>query len=281
MLRLQARSIGMYFDRSELGSILVIENDLDSEKFADAFEKIVRPEYGALSESVRLVRALDLLGRHVRIHGWRLQQVLKLKACGLCQGDNVLILDAKNHFIRPAAARDYVAEDGRLRSFLVSQRGHLERYFLNSFEMLKADPELFLDAALPNITPFAVKRRTVFDLVRFIERGDSESIIDLFALDIAEFYLIQAFIVSRDGCLDKEYVFGPENLVTIFADKANDGALESVFYIADKPDVLAFGVHWEALPLLTREAKLRIARFWMSRGLVGNIESASAFLSPM
>lgn len=280
MLRLQARSLARYMPAAIVGRILVIENDSDSDQFAAAFVETIMPEYGALQTRVRLVRREFLAPGIGFSHGWRSQQVLKMLAARLVTEDRILILDAKNHFTRPVDADSYQAPDGRLRFFEVSQRGHLAHMFHNSFAAFGLDPEQFIDHALPNITPFPARSASMIGMVEAIERSHGMSFAEFFLKnDVAEFYLLSAFITRRDGGLAQEYAFGEMNVVTVFPDKADIGTFQWVDYQMRQETTLCFGVHWAALALLSPEVKQRIAAFWLERGLVRDVAEGLEFLA--
>jgi hypothetical protein len=243
----------------------------------------VLPEYGHLSPSVRFIDREEMFQGFEYSHGWHTQQVIKMISVARSQRDHCIVMDSKNHFVRPIVARSFRAEDGRLISSLQSQHGHLESLFKNSFAYFGVDPDKYIDQALPNVTPMALRTATVRDMLKAIEAREHRSF-GAFFLDVerplfAEFYLLAGYIAGRDGTFQKEYTFAPPNFVTVFPDKANAGAFQSLMWQLDTEHALAFGIHWAARPHLTDELKQVIARFWCERGLISDPGEASEFLA--
>ncbi|AJE48085.1 DUF6492 family protein [Celeribacter indicus] len=151
MLRLQARSMARFLDPASVNSILVVLNDEDEAACRAAIEPL-RPDWGPLAEKVRIVPGSSLLRRRpqgvpaalerawvagprcawrhwrdrglgrpravygwARNNGWLMQQAFKLLAVEEASGSHVVILDAKNFFIRPTDASEFVDPEGRPR----------------------------------------------------------------------------------------------------------------------------------------------------------------------
>ncbi len=280
MLRLQARSLAVFMPAELVGQILVIENDADGEVFAAAFASQVLPEYGLLAAHVTLIRREELAPGISFAHGWRSQQVLKMLATARIATEHVLILDAKNHFIRPLTRSSYIAEDGRLRSYAVSQRGHLAQLFANSHAAFGLDPEPYFDRNLPNITPFPARPATIRGMITKIEHHHAMTFAAFFlGRDVAEFYLLSAFLVARDGGPEREYSLGEPDVITVFPDKAEAGAFEWVDFQLHRDAILCMGVHWAAIPLLSPAVRDRIVAFWQERGLVRDAKEGLSFLA--
>lgn len=282
MLRMQARSLRLFLAPALVGTILVVNNDADQARFRRDFLVHVLAEYGQLAASVRFIDRSEILPGFEYSHGWHTQQVIKFIAASRSRQDYCLILDAKNHFVRPINARSFQAEDGRLKSCLLSQRGHLESLFRNSFAYFRVDPDKFIDQTLPNVTPMPLRSSTVQEMLKTIEVRERCSFAMFFlgteAL-FAEFYLLAGYIAARDGSFDKEYAFAPPSFVTVFPDKANAGAFQSLMWQLNTDHALTFAIHWAARPVLPDELKQAIARFWCERGLISDPGEAAVFLA--
>jgi hypothetical protein len=281
MLSLQARSLCRFVPAHLIGTIHVINNEPEPAAFKEAFQSRVLPEYGQLKPKVWLRERDDFLPNSAWVHGWRSQQVLKFLVAQSVRTEWTLILDTKNHFVRPVSDGAYIDKAGRLLIWLISQRGHLQPIFDNSFRYFSLDPEIYVDSSLPNITPFPVRPSTLRDLIALIEKQESCSFGQFFlhsGHQFAEFYLLAAYILKRDGTFTKEYAFRPREVVTLFPDKADPGAFESVMWQLDRDASLAFGIHWNALPKLTQAMKGRIAEAWLEFGLIEDLMDAREFL---
>lgn len=279
MLQLQARSIARYFPTAMLGSIFVIENDTDSEAFEKEFVRTVLPDYGFLRSAVRFVRRDTLLPGDWPADGWRSQQVLKMLASGLGDAEYLLILDAKNHFVRPVTSDSYQAQDGRLRSYVMPQSGHLEHLFRHSFKAFGLDPDDFIACSLPNLTPFPAKRSTIIEMMARVGASDGSSFTDYFLRnEVAEFYLLAAYIAARDGEFSREYALGDVSALTVFPDKTEAATFLWVDLNMRHDRTICFGVHWQAIAPMLPEQKQAIAKFWFERGLVLGVAEGLTFL---
>lgn len=280
MMVMQARSMRLFLSDDLVGNIIVVNNDQSQRALDEAIRTRIVPEYGDLAQRVSVIGRDDLLPGFASVHGWQSQQVLKFYAARKSEADYTLILDSKNHFVRPIIDCSYQVDDGRLVSWPVSQRGHLESLFRNSFDYFSQDADQFIDFALPNITPFPVRTSTLCAMLHSIEERENRTFAEFFLASgrrFAEFYLLAAYVAARDGSFECEYAFRERNLVTVFPDKANSGAFESMMWQLARETTLSFGIHWAARPLLTEELKNRIAQAWIERGLIDNLNEAREF----
>ncbi|CAH0138188.1 DUF6492 family protein [Roseomonas sp. CECT 9278] len=284
-LRLQARSVARFLDPSHAGAIVVICNEPAMAPFRDQFDAQVRPEYGAHARSVTLMHRDELAQpRHWR-HGWRSQQLLKLLASRhLAEGD-VLVLDSKNHFIRPIAADSYRAPDGRLRTWRSHHRGHMEQYFRASVAAFDVPVEPHIDHWTPTVTPMAFPVADIREcLDALYVRFGAEFHETFLASDcrMTEFFLIAACQLRSQGDLGARYVFGDRpNSAILFKDKVLDhNRFGSVLFAASQPHTLSFAIHHAAVGLLNEAQRDRVTDFWVDRGLIAQREEAEVFLRP-
>ncbi len=140
LLRLQARSMGLYLPEGLVDEILNIANATD-EAAALADLEAIRADYGPLAPKVRNVTASDVFAagpERVRLahwpkrflsenpwiygrrrpgwrgnDGWQMQQALKLAVARLVRGPIYVVLDSKNIFVAPMSAADFLAPSGR------------------------------------------------------------------------------------------------------------------------------------------------------------------------
>lgn len=193
LLRLQARSLHKYFDLHGVGKIMVIANDRHPDEFIRKLEGL-RHEYGSFSDLVEFISPIDLLNEtdswlnkterlwvsryrgKFKSHsgwggnqGWRMQQAFKLLSVNASISENILILDAKNHFICKAGISDFLAEDRIPKTYLQEPSGMFEIWARHSFRFLDPDHE-HLPARIPrSVTPFVVGTHLIKCLVRDLE----------------------------------------------------------------------------------------------------------------
>lgn len=280
MLKLQARSLRLFLAPDFVDTIVVVNNDNDQAGFRENFNARVLPEYGHLSARVRLVDRSDLMEGFEYVHGWRTQQALKMIAVSRSEHDYSIVLDSKNHFVRPVTERSYQAADGRLISCFCPQRGHLEPLFKNSFAYFGVDAEEFIDRALPNVTPIPLRTSTVRDMLAAIEAREHRTFAEFFLTGnsrFAEFYLLAAYIAARDHRFETEYELTTPKYVTVFQSAADVGSFKAIMYRLGQESTLAFAIHWAARPLLDNELRNSIAKVWIERGLVQDRHSAEEF----
>lgn len=284
-LELQARSFARFLDRDEPHRIFVVVNQADFAGFEARFEAQVRPSYGALRDGVHLVPRGDLLALPEATHGWRSQQALKLAGVRqLCGAGPAVVLDTKNHFVRPVGRSAFQDADGRLRSWRQQHRGHMQKWFVPSLRRLGLDPERHIDAFLPTITPFPLRPGDVRDL---LERMEALAGPDYLRAEFAradcmctEFFLLGASIVERFGALDAVYVFAEPASVILFPDKLeDDNRFGSIMFQAAKPTTLSFALHHASLPRLAPRHRAAVRQFWLDAGLVFDDEDASRFFA--
>jgi hypothetical protein len=281
-LRLQARSIARFVDRDAATSVTVICNEADFQAFRARFETEVLPEYGAHRTNLTLAHREALARPTNWRHGWRSQQLLKMLAARHLPDGIMLVLDSKNHFVRPIRRDSYVTEGGLLRVWKAQHRGHMEPYFRASMEAFDLPVEPHIDDWTPTVTPFPLPVEDV--------RGCLHALIERFGPDfldrflhwecrMTEFFLIGAHQVRTHGSLAARFAFERMNSAILFRDKVEDAnRFGSVMFAASQPHALSFAIHHAALAQLSDEQRDAVASFWMGLGLVMDRADAEQFL---
>ncbi|MGA0595560.1 DUF6492 family protein [Enterovirga sp. CN4-39] len=159
-LELQLRSMATFGASMQSARCLVIANGADVSLAREAKAAIDRvPTTPGLRFDVlpfsAVVPELD------RTWGWRSQQILKLEVHRLVSTDWYVVLDAKNHFLRPFSTRDFVQEDGRGRIALQRHRGHMEPFLRASLREFGREADEYLERGFPTTTPLPLHTRTV------------------------------------------------------------------------------------------------------------------------
>jgi hypothetical protein len=268
-MRLQARSIAIHFRPDSIDTILIIANGPNSPLCIQELHRVVIPEYGSLKHKVRIVDGELLATGLTFMHGWRSQQALKLLAHRLVQAGAYLVLDAKNHFIRDTNVGDFIADDGRMKSYYCNNRLSLRERFEKSFLYFDIDPEKFLDKSLPQVTPFPLRTETVSAMLEFIESSEGVGF-DRFFMhpenQVTEFFLVAAYTIRRDGHLEGEYEFTETTRslsVTLFENRVtNDAWFADSIEIANSAQCKVFALHHAALPKMSQSQRNQVIEIW-------------------
>lgn len=296
-LALQARSIARFFE-AELGGIFVVVNDVDSEACAAAVEGL-RSEYGrhadklevVMPESLFALRPRDCRPRgwarfahwytaHRSVYpfgqkggwrgnrGWSLQQALKLAAARRGAAPYVLILDGKNHFVRPVATEAFVAPDMRPLSQLACANDEHWSWIVASFARLGVGlpPR---EAAVPqSITPFVASRAVLREAVEALERrlGPMETFFARKNTLETEFMLIYAQVVRRWGSWEEWFAPGLVPPATIFG-RSTDADVAAVLDRAERGEADVLSVHSGRAASLAPEHRARLRALWAAAGL--------------
>lgn len=277
LLELQLISIDRLFDLSTLGTYWLIVNGQ-----SDALEAQVRAFIYGLSPTLRgkivIVPAPDIGGK---LTGWRGQQVLKLMISRRIETETYLVLDAKNHFIKPAAAGDFFAE-GKALTYREPASPLMQRLLVPSLAYFDVGGDEAMAQAMPTITPYPMYTSLVRGLIDEVEGREGKDFSSAFLQnlkEVGEFFLYYGYLRWR-GEVDARYVHRPKSCVTLFATWPEEPALiDRVLGFVTQPEVLMFGLHRLRLPKLSPEHSQRIARMWQEAGLA-TAEEATYYLTP-
>lgn len=283
LLELQARSVARYLDPGLVDTIHVIINQRRSETFKAQFRDRVAPAYGDLLSRVNLVEYQSLWNGPSRRLGWASQQVLKLLAARSCGQRAMMILDTKNHFIRPVRHHDLLAPDGRLRSHLYPMARKFLPHYHRSCRYFGVRGPVPEDTVLPTTTPFLADRDLILDLLNAVEEKEGCSFQDFFMREKdahTEFCLYSAFHLYARGPFEQTYDRRPGPTGTLFQGSANrpDRAAKALDSLEDETKY-CMGVHREVLKAAHPKIIEMIGKTWHRFGLVASPEEAEYFLS--
>jgi len=281
MLELQARSFATFVPQELVGQIILIGND--TQKLCDHLKSRIVPCYGDLAKKVivhpkeRIAPGMPSWG-----HGWKTQQVLKLCVCDFVNTASYIVLDAKNHFIRPISPLDIFAENGHLRSWKLSYIDNFENLCRSSFEYFGIDAEAYITRLPPSITPVPLIKEYVRGLLNYILEKERLLFQYFFFKHDAmtEFLIYYAYLIYRGKSLDDIFEFGEPVAATLFKDKVVDfGNFDSLMWQAEQPSRYIFGIHNSALPFMSEHQRKRVIDLWAARGLFPNRSAGEAFFS--
>lgn len=301
LLRLQACSMARYLDSRGIGRIFVIVNDIDEAGCA-ARVQAMRPDWGPLAPRVEVIGAEALFtlrpeangprGPVARVRlwftryrrrypfgvksgwrgnrGWRVQQALKLAVAR--QGDSpfVLLLDAKNHFVRPVGLDSFVDADGRARSYTDQPGEKRYAWIAGSYRLFGLPPPGRDVPSPPTVTPVVVPRAVLRGCLDAIEArvGPVEAFFTRAKGETSEFMLIYAYVAGECGGWDTVFAPGLIPAASIFR-RGSDGDIDRVLSAVEDGTAEILSVHDSRRAGLASEHRRRIEAIWRDRGLPG------------
>jgi Family of unknown function (DUF6492) len=280
LMRLQARSLARYLDPVLAAEILVVENH----QFGDAprWRGALLYEYGSLAGKVRFVEARDLAEIPRNMSGWFSQQILKLLASSVVSTDRYVILDGKNHLVRPLTESFLSAPSGLIRSYLMNYENHPMRSFLeNSLSYFSLNLDEYISSFTPTATPFVVSTQLVRDLVRYIESRESKSFAEAFVgsnYNRSEFFLLSAYILSTGKHLSDYYDFSGRVSPAIWPESTETECLAAIA-ASERYQLPFFAIHRRAFSKLSQECRWRLATFWFHHALFKSADIPLKFLT--
>lgn len=274
MLRIQARSMRTYLPPSLLGEIIVVEN-FDRGREVDWRDRL-RAEYGHLAPLVRFVSA-PALGSMPQAAGWWTQQVLKLTVARTVTCARYVLLDAKNHLVRPLA-RDFLElPDGRMRTRRYGYerhplRGALER----TLTFCGVDPGSRVRLFPTTATPFIVTRADVLETIDHVETRENRPLPEVMIdRQLTEFFLIAGRLDKR-GRLETRYEFGQQACPVLWHTQSEPHDVLAAVREADERGAPVFAIHRAAVSRLGDTSTEILAQFWKRRGLFQSTAAATA-----
>lgn len=283
LLKLQARSMARFLDANDVGEIVVIvQGDAPADTIVAIAEEVL-PEYGALRSRVRIVTQAELMGIRQAATGWVQQQVLKLAISRTLSAEHYVALDAKNHFINPANALNFVGTDGKALTYRIKGHGSLSRALDNAAKYFNVDltsPETRL---MPTTTPYTLVRAKVEAMIDEVERREGVAFADWFMAPrryVTEFFLYFAYISATEPGVDALYRFGGRNTVTLFTRwPETEEALNAALAKLADPKMIIFGLHKNRIAQLDEASEAKVTQRWLDAGLFPSAAVASDYLA--
>ncbi len=295
LLRLQAASLARFVPFDLIRRVFIVINDADEERCRKEV-KAQLVHYGPFASKVEIIlpdalfalrrrggqrspgAALRLWFTHNRCRypfgrksgwrcnrGWAMQQALKLASARVAQAPFVLILDAKNHFVKSVSADTFISPAGRARSIQVVPSDKHHRWIVASFRRLGITPPEHSEPAPPAATPFCVETRILRDTLEDVESavGPVEVFFARKKSPEAEFMLIYASVVGRHGAWLNIFDEGLSRPATL----GRSGLAEAVFAAVESGSAEVLAVHRTRIDRLAPAERARLERIWRQRGL--------------
>jgi hypothetical protein len=279
LMYLQARSMNLYCDPSLIEEIIVVDN-FTAPKPKRWEEKLLQ-FYGRMATKVRIVPATNITDTH-GIPGWFSQQALKLAVARIVKTDRYVILDAKNHLIKPLT-RDFLETvNGKVRINGYGYETHpLLRYLEKTCAYVGLDISGPIERFVRTSTPFTMVTSATKAMVDNIEAREGKDL----ALVISEHGLTEFFLyaghLQHNGVLDELYDWTQPFSPDIWKWGAEDLAI--IQEAVDKAQLDTsgpfFSVHRGAIPLFAPAGREIICKLWTERSLFLDEDIAFEFLS--
>ena len=269
LLKLQARSLNHYLDRSFIKDIIIVDNTFNGALPMDQ----LLPQYGRLP--VRVIKADDITV--IRgTYGWFTQQVQKLMVATYVTTDCYIILDAKTHLIDPLDSKMFDAPDGRIRAGRYRFARHpLRLYLERCCEYLRVKPETVMERMLATTPPFTMKTDIVRQMIAEIVKRERCPFAEAFLKrGLTEFFLYGTYIVSKGRQLDDYYKFDNWMGTTLWKE---NGDSHMQWQIAH-PEPVFFAVHRNTFRRMNGLTQHSLAHFWHDRRLFSSFADALRFV---
>ena len=296
LLQLQAKSLLRFFCIDQIASIILIwngsrklPNELHLPKEVDQSGQISRAQilsyYDYLALKVLIVDPLDLGNscqiEHKRLasiaklpKGYLRQQAYKLAGCLLANSQFIVILDTKNHFIRPICFDTFFDSKGRPKIFFAKRYDNSAINRLNaSLRLLRVNtPPVEGNVPLPpTITPHPIRRDHVTSLIYYLEsRGDALHVI--FAdenIKATEFFMLVAYCLRLDETVSTFYTNSPKNYATIFrVFPSTCEQMESLISFAESEQCVCLAIHPYRNKMIEQPIWSRIENIWQASDLM-------------
>lgn len=276
---LQARSFDRHLDPDVADTFVVVDNTAAG--LSRSSSERLRRSYGKFADQVRIVRMKDLAKMPGR-HGWVRQQVAKLLAGRLFEGEHYVALDAKNHLIRRVGAEDFVTETGYARSGRHPYHEHPLRDRLRStLDYLGATPEQIersLDLFPTTTTPFVLSRPLVGEILGTFDDAQAFAS-DFQRAGLLEFFFYSGWLEIRGAGFDSLYRDVPIQCPTVWPKASDDAGVAAATARASEIDAPFFAVHRRSLLHADHAAADALAAFWRSRDLFATEREALDFIA--
>jgi hypothetical protein len=260
---LQALSLDRLFPIEEIAEYIFVLNDHAPVEL----ERVLRDHLtgrisAALMTKTRFLPASEI-ATLAPMRAWRAQQVLKLEVARQVATGHYLLLDAKNHFVRPTTTADFW-HGGQIRTY-VKSRPQWREWVLDSFEALGVTPtEDQVAKPWPTTTPYLMITAEVRALLKRIESLHGAPFGTVFP-DLGsatEFFLYYAHMIDVYAD-DPPYAATPPIVAALFRRWPQDPvAIMKVLEEATAENIAVFGLHRLRVATLTPSQREAIESLW-------------------
>lgn len=266
LLVTQGKSMDLYFDDKDVGTIFVMINDEDR-----VAEKVNPSWWGKHSKKVCiLTRTAVNYHPPQKIGGWETQQVMKILGSARSQADWCIVVDSKTWFVRQYDHSEWFDSRDRAKCWLQPFPDFFYQGAAMTAELLGAKE---VKAIWPSGVPHFMVPKIVRNMLDYFQTKFGSSFVDVyhnncfFPNAMTEFGTYDLFVLAQD-LYDIYYVshFHLGGVINNLADwQAEEFDQWFNFALSSKPWTMS--IKPAALPLLTPEQKERWYNFLRERGL--------------
>ena len=292
-LKILARSIDKFCHNFPINKIVVVGND-HHENINDALTNQCH-YFGSFANKVSIHNYNEIYDGPWH-DGYDVQQILKLNAFKLCNSKYIMILDAKNFFVKPVELNAIIQRNKLRAVYDTTAEFWLEnKIFTHSLFDLSSDSRQIMVR-----TPFFIKRETLKECLDYIAEHFNYLPQDIIGHNkedkTNEFMLLQSFILKKYGNFESYFFFTNDNpqcgsynsgIWPIDIERWNDfhwdlidGAkvprnLEQVLTLewAVGENIFCSSVHRRSIRLMTDDVIEQLKLFWIKLDLCNYSEA--------
>jgi len=281
---LQAKSIKKFADLTKLDKVVIVINERDDHILENYVDSIVKFYFSDFIEKIKIVFASHYIESKDEILGWRSQQLIKIKASLECDSDYILILDAKNHFIKPFSIFSFMDENAGLIYSHHEGRGAMDKFLIPSLGAFGVVDE-GIENILPCTTPYFIRREIIINMVLELQEIQNCSFEEYFLKKnrmCTEFFLIYAFLL-KNNFLDRYFKISKElQCVTLFGIWPDTKEkVDWAFSRVSDPSTVCFGIHRLRFKNMSSDIQCRIVKVLTDSGLMDSDDEADLFINKL
>lgn len=261
ILKLQAKSVDLYFESSQLGQVYVVVNDADH-----VIKQIDPAWWGQFADQVVIISRRTFSCAFSQ-NGWHSQQLLKLLAASVSYNEWSMVLDAKTLFVNPVVGTNLFDLKGRPRVGSLSIYPVFEpsrRIVEALFDHMNLDNQLG-----PGGVPFMLNNRMVRNMIVEIEKRTQTAFANWFSEQgmLTEFLLYSGYIIHKQGSYEILYDSLNCNIYPCNLCHSEVASFERKFQNMTEPNILTVSIHRNAWTQLSPDQQDQYRNFLESRGI--------------
>lgn len=261
---LQLLSVDRLYDYSTTPEYTIVINSVPSDLVRRGIKDVIESKISdGLRQKISIIDFSELLPDSAP-GGYYDQQALKLALAGYySQRYDVkcyLMLDAKNHFVRPSNAEDFFNQ-GRPLSSRIETSTYWRNYVSNSIKALEIDAQ-FGRSMIPSITPYILYTDQVVELNNYLTNRYQTDLLTAVGETAGTEFLLYYAQLLKSGAISR-YDFGGVPARTLFTSWPQDAeTVTNIIQSFSTEKICVFGLHRNRLPQLTDEQIQLIDDLW-------------------
>lgn len=258
-LKIQARSLDLYADPTDIDTIYIVVND------ADDVVDLIDTNWWGQHKNIQVV-PYSKWNYINRVNGWENQQICKLLGASEAVSEWSMCLDAKTWLVQELELDKLFDKTGKPRvGFMnVIPVFHSSRDFVEDHYQIKMNKVLG-----PAGVPFMFHTKTVQDMI-----SGFTDFIDFFQTNVryphfvTEFHLYDGYVLSTHRTYEALYNKEQQYICFNIADfDVKNFEIHYKNILLDSPNALTASIHRRAYPLLSEEQLIKWQQFLVQRKL--------------